>query len=156
MNARVGKVSRLRLWFGAPPANLLETALNNRFPNAADSVEFVDAMLDRQITKAGGLLTFNSILLAGFRLSTDHVPHFVRVTNSVGSLVALATCLVLLVSIVRVTWSQPGTYGSATSELTHTVRLLCQRSYVINVFAMFSAIGAGGSILEFAFVLCSP
>jgi hypothetical protein len=138
-----------KLFFGAPPASELKTVLETRFSNDYErTVVFLDRIIDRQIIKTGALLTFNSILLAGFRLSIDHGPYWVKVTNSLGSLSALVTCVVLLFFVMRVTWNAAGSYETANTEVENTLALLHKRSYVINIFALLSIVGGLAAVLE--------
>jgi len=143
-----------KLFFGAPPASELKTVLEARFSKDYErTVVFLDRIIDRQIIKTGALLTFNSILLAGFRISTDHGPYWVKVTNSLGSLGALVTCGVLLYFVMRVTWNAAGSYETATTEFDNTLALIHKRSYVINIFALVSMLGGLAAVVECVAVL---
>jgi hypothetical protein len=150
-----------RLRFGAPPQATLATSVRKRFrldeasTAPADKVAayekavvYLDRIIDRQIIKTGGLLTFNSILLAGFRIGSDHLLTWAKVVNAIGSFVALVTCVALLLLVVRVTWNRSTEYETAETEFSNTVKLLCQRSYTINIFAIVSAIAALGALAE--------
>jgi hypothetical protein len=138
-----------KLFFGAPSASELKTVLETRFSKDYEkAVVFLDRIVDRQIIKTGALLTFNSILLAGLRISIDHGPYWVKVTNSLGSLGALLTCVVLLFFVMRVTWNAATSYQTANIEFENTLALLHKRSYVINIFALLSVVGGLAAVLE--------
>jgi len=98
--------------------------------------------------RVGALLTFNSILLAGFRISIDHGPYWVKVTNLLGSVGALVTCVVLLFVVMRVTWNAADSYETATTEFDNTLALLHKRSYVINILALVSMLGGLAAVVE--------
>ena len=94
--------------------------------------EYLYRVLDRQINKARGLLTYNGLLLASFnfvtRTQANPPPSKpVLVVAGAGGALALLSCLPLLVLMV-VKWGDPAWYKDAESDCKATLQTVWQRT----------------------------
>jgi hypothetical protein len=108
-------------------------------PNApADqdrAVAYIDRVIDRQLNKCRGVLTFNGLLLASVKLLLDNVlkePSSCWQTTGLVSLCACAAGLMLsslvLLNLLFVHWRIGGTYKTFGSEFATSVELTALRS----------------------------
>ena len=106
------------------------------------AVAYADRIIDRQLNKARGVLTFDSILVASSKIgsTTD------RLTMGMAALSALI-CLVLL----WVYWGSPSQYQSYLSEVSETIPTIRKRTFILAA-AIALAIAATIAMLAHQFV----
>ena len=89
---------------------------------------YFNQVIDRQISKAGGLLTFNSILLAVI-FTHDLFANNKDIRTIIAGLL-LFSCMPLLDMLVAI-WAQPEVYGSALQDLDDSLRTCSFRSRLL-------------------------
>ncbi len=90
--------------------------------NEYAAIAFADRVIDRQLNKARGILTFNAILLAAWRFS-EHPPLWF-------TLFPLTSC-VLMLRVCWVHWGDASTYASLEQEFNVTIDIGLRRSRMI-------------------------
>ncbi len=130
---------------GTEGANSFETNLATRFNESKPlegAVTYIDRVIDRQLNKARGLLSFNSILLAALNFEHSCVPHW----PEWASILALVSSVPLLL-LMLVVWGQPSRFATAADDLKATVTLSCWRGYALVFSFLFSLAAVAISIL---------
>lgn len=121
-----------RHWTGAPwtyqDQRAFEEQILSRCQNNPEgAVAYIDRVIDRQLNKAGGLLTFNSVLIAALNLLGDGA----FLTN-VGSLTAIVSCLPLLF-MMYVIWAPAGQYATAEKDFRRGCKLSYYRARLLSL-----------------------
>lgn len=102
--------------------------------------DYVQRSLDLQISKAGGLLAFNGLVLAiGTILWTQKEPLQARYDEVLFWLVGISSVLTLL--LVLVWWSPPSRFLTVAADLVSSLRIASARAWVLNI-AVFLAIAS--------------
>lgn len=106
-----------------------KNALLKRFSGDNEQAfSYINNVLDRQIAKASGLLTFNSILVATTTLSKNPEQF---ITLTAGSL-ALFSCIPLLL-LMYVFWGGSDKYSEAQADFEDTCETCYRRSYALTI-----------------------
>jgi hypothetical protein len=130
---------------------LYREAIKERFTDPEKGVEYVYRILDRQINKARGLLTYNALLFATFRLfASDTNPSAISSSwIKCGAGAALFSCCVLL-TLLWVWWGSSDDYRTAANDLIAALDRTMRRTQLISLALALSAIStliALGSIV---------
>ncbi|OYT99284.1 MAG: hypothetical protein CFE40_05300 [Burkholderiales bacterium PBB1] len=113
-----------------------KTAILGRFSgNAELAFDYVNRVIDRQISKASGLLAFNSIVFAGLQIA--NVSTFAAKLSAVLSLLAALFLLLLM----HVKWGSPDTFQTAEDDLNYSLNVCFNRAMVIS-WSLALSIGA--------------
>jgi hypothetical protein len=113
-----------------------KTAILGRFGgNAELAFGYVNQVIDRQISKASGLLAFNSIVFAGLQIA--NVSTFAAKLSAVLSLLAALFLLLLM----HVKWGSPDTFQTAEDDLNYSLNVCFNRAMVIS-WSLALSIGA--------------
>jgi len=139
--------SKQRFLLGAPLREDLyetyKTTLINRFSEGdpkvftEKGVDYINRVLDRQINKARGLLTYNALLVTAIntvvvaRTPRGAVPVFMHWID-IGRILALASCIPLL-AIFYLIWGPAEVFKDAASDFAGTYNTLRQRTYLLTV-----------------------
>lgn len=111
-----------------------EATLEQRFGHKEDAVTYMQKVLDRQINKARGLLTFNSILVAA--LGSQDLP--IACLEKWAAISALLSCLPLL-ALMRVKWpTDPTEVKDAHSDLKSHCSDSYGKSFILTVSLVLS------------------
>lgn len=108
------------------------TDTNNAYERA---YSYLDAAIDRQINKASGLLTFNSILLAvlySYDLYKSHSYWRLSLTTM------LVLACMLLLDMMLMIWSGPEVFGSAIEDLDGALHVCRNRTRVLSLSIVIS------------------
>jgi len=117
------KKTNASFWLGAPwhqaDKENFETALLTRYK---DQIEkpflYVNAIIDRQISKAGGLLAYNSILYAATTISAT-----ATLSESICGFLALASSFPLIM-MMHVIWGSSTQYETSQAEFKATCKMI--------------------------------
>lgn len=129
---------------GRQDQQAFEQALQARFGNESNAFEYMERVLDRQISKASGLLSYNSILVAA--LSFGGFPHWL---GKISAAIALFSCLPLLL-MLYVSWHEAEVYQQAKSDFQSSCVTCYWRSYLLTISLLLSTIA---TILIFLAIL---
>lgn len=110
--------------------------------NPEGAVSFIGNVIDRQIAKASGLLSFNSLLFAGLQVSSAS-KGWLTIT---ALLLTLIACLPLL-ALLFVDWRKPDSYRSPQEDFQFITRLAMMRSRLLAASLGLSIIGTVISML---------
>jgi|SRR5215472_3021711 len=125
----------------------LKKALDNRFKNdREEAVKYLVSMLDRQINKAGGLLSFNALLFAAFNLVTERTSH-PSIPVELGRITTLLVPVPTLL-LLWVRWGEASQHETADGDIKSLISTLRWRTWCVQ-FAVL------GSIANAAFALWS-
>ena len=116
-----------------------EAAILNRFPGPAieQAVVYADRITDRQINKARGLLSFNSVLFAVFAFHPDTF-----VMRPFGTLLTLVSSL-MLVLLMYVSWAPAKDFVSAETDFRNSCRVCYRRAWILTVAIVLSLVSVG-------------
>ena len=123
-------------------------AVKARFSSAPETaVTYLDRIIDRQLNKARGLLSFNSILIAALNIerSAGHTTAHPCPTD-IASIAALVSCMPLLV-MMYVVWGPLTTYEDPGAEIDRAVKLCCKRAYMLTASLLASGVAIGAALL---------
>jgi hypothetical protein len=109
------------------------------------AVTYMEKALDRQLNKARGLLTFNSILVAALRVQEGQT---YCCWNNIGSIFAIVSCLPLLL-MLWVVWGSNEDYSETVKDFDRLFALCCKRAYRLS-FSILASIVATGIALACA------
>src|ERR1700694_300365 len=96
-----------------------------------DAVTFVYRILDRQISKSTGLLSYNGLLLATLNLTAGHLssPTYAITFGRIAAIVAATSVLPLL----WVHWGKNSDYESADADLEGVLKTLQWRTWCVTI-----------------------
>lgn len=121
--------------------NSVEEAILARFGgNAAEASAYIDRIIDRQITKAGGILNGTAIL-AGISV-------YVKALLPLG--LALVTILLML-TLYYVQWSRPDHFRTAQKDFESMIELCYTRSVTITIGSLLTFLSVVLLILHIIF-----
>lgn len=155
--ARLKKLREAKssFWLGAPThrgdVEIFALVLQHRFENAKDTgVGYIDRVVDRQLNKARGLLTYNSLMLATSNLIGLEATFKVPV-----SVLALISCLFLM-KMMYVEWGSIQTYEDWSADIADGVYVAAGRAKLLTASLAFS--GVASLLLGFviAFGIAKP
>ena len=112
--------------------------LEARFGDKMDrGVDYLHRILDRQINKARGLLTYNALLFAAMNAmiiagSPRGTVPTVTPLGRLGLFLALASCIPLLF-ILYLSWGTASVLGSEASDFSATFLTLRRRTYILTL-----------------------
>ena len=128
-----------------------EATLTNRFRAAGDSpteeekrraneqkADYVYRVLDRQINKARGLLTYNALLFTALNLisrgsTMTFEPKICGVSAALlGRVLALAACAMLLL-LLKMSWGKADIYKDADADAKGTLETVWKRTYWVTL-----------------------
>jgi hypothetical protein len=105
------------------------------------AVGYLERIVDRQINKARGILTFVVILIAvnGLLVSDVHSlskvrPHLLMMKNLEHYIIGgLYISALLMLEFLWVRWGDPENYAMFTKEITESVKVIRKRSVIMNL-----------------------
>jgi hypothetical protein len=103
-----------------------------------EGVQCVYRILDRQISKASGLLSYNALLLGSFNLITRGGAKLTRPAN-IGRALALTSALVLL-WIMLVHLGKPAEFSDAEADFKAATETILGRTRIVSSSVVLSAI----------------
>jgi len=119
-----------------------KTTLQARFKaDPEEAVKYLIGTLDRQINKAGGLLSFNALLFAAFTLVTERTarPSLpIEIGRITTLLVPVPTLLLLWVR-----WGTAAEHESAATDVASLVSTLRWRTWLVKFAVIGSIVNAG-------------
>jgi len=118
------------LWARYAPAELPSEEGRNQ-PSIAEqdrALTYLERIVDRQLNKVRGVLTFNALILAAFRNSD---------CPGVFLLVPICACLIVL-PILRVNWGSPQRFQLIKSEFDSMMVSVWRRSRLIDLSILLS------------------
>lgn len=127
-------------WMGSPwwasDRQAFKDAILKRYGGQAEpAFAYVNQVIDRQISKASGLLAFNSIVFAGLQVA--NVSTFAAKLSAVLSLLAA----LLLLLLMHVKWGSPDTFHTAENDLNYSLNVCFNRATVIS-WSLALSVGA--------------
>jgi len=132
-------MSSKKFYFGAPwhteDREEFEKAILERY-SVEGAVNYISLIVDRQITKAIGLLTVNTILFAAFTNTNMHSTY-----NEIPLIVASLLVLISsfpLITIMYVAWGSKEEYQVAKQDFEGTCKIVYLRSYFLTFSLMLS------------------
>lgn len=109
-------------------------------PGLEGGADYVQRSLDLQISKAGGLLTFNGLVIAvGTLLWTTIDARSGSSSPAVVFWLMLVSSVITLLLIV-VWWSAPQHYASATADISKSLRIGSIRGWTLNIATLMSIV----------------
>ena len=119
--------------------------LLTRFKNdPEEAVKYLIATLDRQINKAGGLLSFNALLFAAFNLVTERTSH-PSIPVEIGRITTLVVPIPILL-LLWVRWGAAVEHTTADGDIASLVSTLRWRTWCVK-FAVLGSIANAGLAL---------
>lgn len=103
----------------------------NRYTDKELAIDFIYRVLDRQINKALGLLTYNALLFGAlsFRVNQSRTAYS-------GRIIALGSCFPLL-ALIWVNWGSAKRFADAYSHFTSTFTTVVWRTYFLRYRFIF-------------------
>jgi hypothetical protein len=116
-----------------------------------ERTEYLYRVLDRQINKARGLLTYDALLFTALNffsrasaLTSD--PRICGVSGVlVGRILALGACAMLLL-LLKISWGGAENYSSAEADFTGTLTTVWRRTYWVTVSLYVSIVATALAI----------
>lgn len=102
--------------------------------NKEEAVTRIDQIIDRQLSKANGILAFNGLLLAGLGAST--LPW----KGAVWPIILASLSSGLLLWMFRVRWSAPANYKDPEVEVADAVIVLEERTHHLTIALIASSL----------------
>ncbi|MBY0468769.1 MAG: hypothetical protein K2Q07_07315 [Burkholderiaceae bacterium] len=134
------KPSPKSYWMGSPwwasDREAFKAAILGRYQgNAELAFAYVNQVIDRQISKASGLLAFNSIVFAGLQVANTST--FAAKLSAVLSLLAA----LLLLLLMHVKWGSPESFQTAENDLNYSLNVCFNRALAIS-WSLALSVGA--------------
>lgn len=127
-------------WMGTPwwasDREAFKSAILGRYKGDAElAFAYVNKVIDRQISKAGGLLAFNSIVFAGLQIA--------GVSSGPAKLSAVLSLLaaLMLLLLMRVKWGSPASFQTADDDLSYSLNMCFNRAMAIS-WSLLLSVGA--------------
>jgi len=117
--------------------------------DAEEAVRYANMVLDRQISKASGLLSYNALLLGSFSLIT-HGGSNLTIQASFGSLAALVSAGILLI-LMWMHWGDVAEFQTPEKDLESAMRTIKWRTCLISLALLIS-----GTATMFAMFAVAP
>ena len=121
-------------WTGAPwkaeDKKAFEDTILNRFNDFGleKAVEFMDRVIERQLIKSSGLLTFNSILIG--------VVHYIssspNIWANIATYLSMVSCLPLL-SMMYVKWGPATAFTNAEIDVRRACKICFHRAHLLTI-----------------------
>ncbi len=134
--------------FSEPDKQAYRDALWQRAVSLEDRERAVDyqyRILDRQINKAIGTLTYNALLFAALSAWKNDGPPTLPLM--IGSVVALVACLPLLY-LFRVSWGPAAEFADAYEDFCAACATTFERSILLTMSLLLSAVATGIAIWQ--------
>jgi hypothetical protein len=115
-----------------------------------EGVARLDSIIDRQLSKATGVLVFNGLVLAGLYQTRTSLPSWyggVWVGVLLLAVVAFVWSSALVWKMLWVRWGNPADYVDADKEIEAVKALLVERSFTLKGALVISACGLLISVL---------
>ena len=127
-------------WMGSPwwasDREAFKSAILSRYKGDAElAFGYVNHVIDRQISKASGLLAFNSIVFAGLQVANTST--FAAKLSAVLSLLAA----LLLLLLMHVKWGSPPSFQTAEDDLNYSLHMCFNRAMAIS-WSLALSVGA--------------
>ncbi len=127
-------------WMGSPwwasDREAFKAAILSRYKGDAElAFSYVNQVIDRQISKASGLLAFNSIVFAGLQVADTST--FAGKLSAVLSLLAA----LLLLLLMHVKWGSPESFQTAEDDLDYSLHMCFNRAMAIS-WSLALSVGA--------------
>ena len=135
--------ARIYYRFFSPPAKrqeAFETHLLNRFSNREHAVDYIARILDRQISKANGLLAFDGLLFAALsiiRPESGPVPVSIRIGSAFALLASISLLLLFVVQFGGV-----GNYRDAEADFRAACKIIYSRTNTIALSVLCSLVAS--------------
>jgi hypothetical protein len=121
------------------------------------AIAYVERVIDRQINKLRGVLSFDALIIAFLSIERTRLPAAQAGADFATScLFLIAVVLVLLVAssvmcldLLRVRWPPPDNFTDFASEHRTTVKLVAERTRTIERAVRLAEVGVIGAVLSF-------
>jgi hypothetical protein len=110
------------------------------------AVDYAYKLVDRQINKARGLLTYNALLFAAFRAIRPATGPVSRAITF-GALSALISCFPLLL-MMYVAWGTRSNWKTSKNDFNAVCSVIYRRSYLLTTALVISGIATAIAVLE--------
>ena len=121
---------------------------------------YVERVMDRQINKLRGVLSFDALIIAFLSVERTRLPPaqdgadyaaacLFLMTGVLGLLVASS---VMCLDLLRVRWSPPSNFDDFAREHATTVKLVAERTKTVERAVRLAEVGVLGAALTFCFV----
>lgn len=132
----------------------LERAVTNSDGGSDRALAYVERVMDRQINKLRGVLSFDALIIAFLSLERQRIgtaslgPDYATGCLFLLGLVLLALVIssVMCLGLFRVVWSKPANFQDFETEHRTTVKLVAQRTKVVEKAVRLSEIAVVGAV----------